>query len=37
VKSTEGDHAKAADTLLFALTHQVPPDRVGQLRSILKT
>ena len=36
VKSTEGDHAKAADTLLFALSHHAPAARVEQLRSILK-
>jgi hypothetical protein len=35
VKSTEGDHTRAPDTLLFALSHNVPPERVRQLKSVL--
>lgn len=37
IKSTEGDHARAADTLAFAMGSRVPPDRVRQLRAILVT
>jgi hypothetical protein len=35
VKSTEGDHTRAPDTLLFALSHRAPPERVRQLRMVL--
>lgn len=35
VKSTEGDHARAPDTLVFALGHRAPADQVRQLRSVL--
>jgi hypothetical protein len=35
VKSTEGDHTRAPDTLLFALSHQVPAERVRQLRTVV--
>jgi hypothetical protein len=35
VKSTEGDHTRAPDTLLFALSHQAPPERVRQLRTVV--
>lgn len=35
LKSTEGDHTRAADTLLHAMGSRVPPDRVRQIRSIL--
>jgi hypothetical protein len=35
VKSTEGDHTRAPDTLLFALSHQVPPERVRQLKTVV--
>ena len=34
-KSTEGDHRKAADALLAALTHRADPDKVSLLRSVL--
>jgi hypothetical protein len=35
VKSTEGDHTRAPDTLLFAVSHQAPPERVRQLRTVV--
>jgi hypothetical protein len=35
VKSTDGDHTRAPDTLLFALSHQVPPERVRQLKAVV--
>jgi|GEM_PF-755779 len=35
VKSTDGDHGRAADTLVFALSHQAPPERVRQLRAVV--
>lgn len=35
VKSTEGDHTRAPDTLLFALSHNVPPERVRQLKAVV--
>ncbi|MBW3572443.1 MAG: hypothetical protein KY467_15180 [Gemmatimonadetes bacterium] len=35
VKSTEGDHTRAPDTLLFALSHQAPPERVRQLKMVV--
>lgn len=35
VKSTEGDHTRAPDTLLFALSHQAPPERVRQLKAVV--
>jgi hypothetical protein len=35
VKSTEGDHTRAPDTLVFALSHQAPPERVRQLRTVV--
>ncbi|HYR11287.1 MAG TPA: hypothetical protein VEQ60_26130 [Longimicrobium sp.] len=35
VKSTDGDHTRAPDTLLFALTHQVPAERVRQLKAVV--
>jgi hypothetical protein len=35
VKSTDGDHTRAPDTLLFALSHQVPPERVRQLKTVV--
>jgi hypothetical protein len=35
IKSTEGDHTRAPDTLLFALSHQAPPERVRQLRAVV--
>ena len=35
VKSTEGDHTRAVDTLVFALSHRAPPERVRQLRMVL--
>jgi hypothetical protein len=35
VKSTEGDHTRAPDTLVFALSHQVPPERVRQLKNVV--
>jgi hypothetical protein len=35
VKSTEGDHMRAVDTLVFALSHRAPPERVRQLRTVL--
>lgn len=36
VKSTDGDHTRAPDTLLFALSHNVPPERVRQLKMVAK-
>lgn len=35
VKSTEGDHTRAPDTLLYALSHQAPPERVRQLKAVV--
>jgi hypothetical protein len=35
VKSTDGDHTRAPDTLLFALSHQAPAERVRQLRTVV--
>lgn len=35
IKSTEGDHTRAPDTLLVALSHQAPPERVRQLRMVV--
>jgi hypothetical protein len=35
VKSTEGDHVRAADTLVFALGHLAAAEQVRQLRSVL--
>lgn len=35
IKSTEGDHTRAPDALVFALAHRAPPDRVRQLRAVL--
>lgn len=35
VKSTEGGHTRAPDTPLFALSHQAPPERVRQLRTVV--
>ncbi|HEX2208003.1 MAG TPA: hypothetical protein VHG93_10010 [Longimicrobium sp.] len=35
VKSTDGDHSRAPDTLVYALTHQAPPERVRQLKTVV--
>jgi len=35
IKSTEGDHRKAADVLQRALGHRASPEQVDRLRSIL--
>ena len=35
VKSTEGDHSRAVDTLVFALGNLAVAERVRQLRSVL--
>lgn len=35
IKSTEGDHRKAADVLQRALGHRARPEEVARLRSIL--
>lgn len=35
VKSTDGDHTRAPDALLFALSHEVPPERVRQLKNVV--
>jgi hypothetical protein len=35
VKSTEGDHTRAPDTLVFALGPRAAADQVRQLRSVL--
>jgi hypothetical protein len=35
VKSTEGDHVRAADTLVFALGHLALTEQVRRLRTIL--
>ena len=35
VKSTDGDHTRAPDTLIFALSHNVPPERVRQLKAVV--
>jgi hypothetical protein len=34
VKSTD-DHSRAPDTLLHAMSHEVPPERVRQLRAVV--
>lgn len=34
-KSTEGDHTRAPDALIAALSHQAPPERVRQLRAVV--
>ncbi len=35
VKSTEGDHGRAADTLVFALGHLAAAEQVRRLRAVL--
>ena len=35
VKSTDGDHARAADTLVFALGHLAAAEQVRRLRAVL--
>lgn len=35
VKSTDGDHTRAPDTLLFALSHPVPRERVRQPKTVV--
>lgn len=35
VKSTDGDHTRAPDTLVFALSHRATPRRVRQLRAVV--
>lgn len=35
VNSTEGDHTRAPDTLVFALAHRAPAERVRQLRAVV--
>ncbi len=36
IKSTEGDHERAADALMEALGGRVPRERVEQLRAVVK-
>ncbi|MDB4949339.1 MAG: hypothetical protein JWM27_1988 [Gemmatimonadetes bacterium] len=35
IKSTDGDHVRAADVLVHALGHRAPAEQVRRLRSIL--
>lgn len=37
VKSTDGDHARAADTLIFALGHMAAAEQVRRLRTVLSS
>jgi hypothetical protein len=34
-KSSDGDHTRAADALIYALSHQAPPERVRQFRAVV--